>query len=97
MNQQWQDELQAMRQRIQSLRKSLVQKIAATGIDRDFSFIEQQFGMFSFLGITPQQVAQLQQDYGIYIVDSSRVNMAGLSDDRMDYFVNALVDVLRRS
>ena len=97
MNKQWQGELQAMRQRIQSLRKSLVQKIAATGIDRDFSFIEQQFGMFSFLGITPQQVAQLQQDYGIYIVDSSRVNMAGLSDDRMDYFVNALVDVLRRS
>ena len=97
LNQQWQHELQQMRQRIQGLRNTLVDKIHGTGIERDFSFIRQQFGMFSFLGITPEQVALLQREYSIYIVDSSRMNVAGLNDQRMDYFVDALTDVLRRS
>ncbi|MEH6577318.1 MAG: amino acid aminotransferase [Amphritea sp.] len=95
LNQMWQDELAGMRQRIQGLRESLVRNLAGTDIDRDFSFIEQQFGMFSFLGITPQQVELLRTRYSIYIVDSGRMNVAGLNDQRMDYFVAALADVLR--
>lgn len=97
LNQIWQAELQGMRQRIQGLRESLVRHIAASDIDADFSFIEQQFGMFSFLGITPQQVELLRTRYSIYLIDSSRMNVAGLNDRRMDYFVTALADVLKSS
>lgn len=95
LNRLWQDELAAMRQRIQGLRESLVQKIAASELERDFSFIARQFGMFSFLGITPEQVNALRTKHGIYMIDSSRMNVAGLSDGRMDYFVDALLDVLQ--
>lgn len=84
-----------MRQRIQTLRQSLVKKISASSITNDFSFIEQQFGMFSFLGISPAQVAQLRTQYSIYMIDSSRMNVAGLNDQSMDYFVAALEEVIR--
>ncbi|WP_432471040.1 amino acid aminotransferase [Amphritea sp. HPY] len=97
LNQMWQTELQGMRQRILGLRESLVRHIAASEIDGDFSFIEQQFGMFSFLGITPQQVELLRTRYSIYMIDSSRMNVAGLNAQRMDYFVAALADVLKSS
>lgn len=97
LSQMWQTELQGMRQRIQGLRESLVRHIAASEIDADFSFIEQQFGMFSFLGITPLQVELLRTRYSIYMIDSSRMNVAGLNARRMDYFVTALEDVLKSS
>lgn len=96
LTQQWQDELQLMRERIQWLRSSLVAKLEAAGIAQNFDFIRQQYGMFSFLGISPEQVARLKQDYSIYMVDSSRMNVAGLNTDRMDYFVTALCDVVGR-
>jgi len=92
---QWEEELASMRQRIQTLRQSLVKKISASSITNDFSFIEQQFGMFSFLGISPAQVEQLRTQYSIYMIDSSRMNVAGLNDQSMDYFVAALEEVIR--
>ena len=90
----WECELAAMRERIQGLRQQLVAALAASGIDGDFAFIQQQFGMFSFLGITPQQVDQLRQDYSIYMINSSRMNVAGLNQGSIDYFVSALTKVL---
>ncbi len=95
LTKQWEEELASMRQRIQTLRQSLVKKISASSIVNDFSFIEQQFGMFSFLGISPAQVAQLRTQYSIYMIDSSRMNVAGLNDQSMDYFVAALEEVIR--
>ncbi len=95
LTKQWEEELASMRQRIQTLRQSLVKKISASSIANDFSFIEQQFGMFSFLGISPVQVAQLRTQYSIYMIDSSRMNVAGLNDQSMDYFVAALEEVIR--
>lgn len=95
LTKQWEEELASMRQRIQTLRQSLVKKISASSIANDFSFIEQQFGMFSFLGISPAQVAQLRTQYSIYMIDSSRMNVAGLNDQSMDYFVAALEEVIR--
>ncbi len=92
----WQQELQEMRERIQYLRRSLVRKLANAGVDRDFSFIQQQYGMFSFLGITPEQVEQLRIKYSIYMIESSRMNVAGLNDKRMDDFVSALAEVLQQ-
>lgn len=91
----WQLELATMRERIGGLRQQLVAAIEAAGVTQDFSFIRQQKGMFSFLGITPAQVEQLRSRYSIYLVSSGRMNVAGLSESSMDYFVTALAEVLR--
>ncbi|MBU2869831.1 amino acid aminotransferase [Colwellia sp. E2M01] len=91
---QWHGELAEMRNRINDMRQLLVDKIAENGVTRDFSFIAKQNGMFSFLGITPEQVQQLQDDYSIYIVGSSRISLAGISSDNVDYLAQSIAKVL---
>jgi len=91
---QWHGELAEMRNRINDMRQLLVNKIAENGITRDFSFITEQNGMFSFLGINPEQVQQLQDDYSIYIVGSSRISLAGISADNVDYLAQSIAKVL---
>lgn len=91
---QWLTELGTMRDRINGLRKTISEKIAASGIDRDFSFIARQSGMFSFLGLTVEQVHRLRDEFAIYTVNSSRVNVASFNESNMDYFVQALASVL---
>lgn len=91
----WDDELTLMRNRILQLRHQLANEIAATGCTQDFSFIPQQKGMFSFLGINKQQVARLRDEYSIYMVDSSRINIAGLSAHNLSYVAQSLSSVLK--
>ncbi len=91
---QWHVELAAMRDRINGLRKTLSEKIAAAGINRDFSFIQRQSGMFSFMGLTVEQVHRLRDEFAIYTVNSSRVNVASFNERNMDYFIEALATVL---
>ena len=91
---QWMTELEGMRNRINGLRKTLSEKIAASGIQRDFSFIERQSGMFSFMGLTVEQVHRLRDEFAIYTVNSSRVNVASFNESNMDYFIEALAVVL---
>jgi aspartate aminotransferase len=90
----WEAELTEMRERINGLRSGLVDNLAAAGAAGDFSFIQRQKGMFSFLGITPEQVQRLQDEYSIYMVDSSRISIAGLSQSNMEYFCKAVASVL---
>jgi len=90
----WLTEVTAMRERINGLRRTLAERIAAAGIDRDFSFLQRQSGMFSFLGLTVDQVRRLREDYSIYTVDSARVNIASFNDSNIDYFIDALKAVL---
>jgi aspartate aminotransferase len=94
LTQEWLQELAEMRNRIASLRQLIVGEIRERGIDKDFSFIERQRGMFSFLGISVEQVQRLKNEYSIYMVDSARINVAGFSRANVDYFVNALAEVL---
>jgi aspartate aminotransferase len=91
----WLEEVTAMRDRINGLRSTLVEKIAAAGIEEDFSFLARQSGMFSFLGLSVDQVRRLREEFSIYTVDSARINIASFNDDNIDYFVNALRDVLQ--
>ncbi|MCK0163929.1 amino acid aminotransferase [Marinobacter sp. S6332] len=72
----WQGELNAMCERILGLRHAFADALAPAG---DFGFIARQRGMFSFLGIPPEQVRQLREEHGIYMLESSRVNVAGLN------------------
>ncbi|MDX1343200.1 amino acid aminotransferase [Reinekea sp. G2M2-21] len=90
----WIQEVADMRSHIHTLRKQFVAKLAELGVERDFSFIESQNGMFSFSGLTPDQVARLKEEYGIFIVGSGRINVAGLSSSNMEYVCKAIASVL---
>ena len=89
------DELDEMRNRINGLRTLIKDSLAAQGVAQDFSFIDKQNGMFSFLGINKEQIERLQKEYAIYIVGSSRVNVAGVSQANIEYFSKAVAEVLK--
>ncbi|MEL4341978.1 amino acid aminotransferase [Shewanella xiamenensis] len=94
LTQEWLDELKVMRDRINCNRMILVEKLKANGVERDFSFIARQKGMFSFLGVNPEQVARLQKEFSIYMVGSSRISIAGISEDNVDYLAKSIAKVL---
>jgi len=91
---EWYRELAEMRNRINGNRQLLVNKLIEHGVTRDFGFITRQAGMFSFLGITPQQVQQLQNEYSIYMVGSSRMSIAGIANSNVDYLAQSIAKVL---
>lgn len=91
---EWLDELKVMRDRINGNRAILVEKLKVNGVERDFSFIARQKGMFSFLGVNPEQVARLQKEFSIYMVGSSRISIAGISEDNVDYLAKSIAKVL---
>jgi len=90
----WISEVAGMRNRINGLRKTMSEKITASGISKDFSFLERQSGMFSFLGLSVEQVGRLKSEFAIYTVNSARVNVASFNEGNMDYFIEALKAVL---
>ena len=92
---QWQVELQEMRERIIQMRVLLQSKLNAALPDRDFSYLVKQQGMFSYTGLTAQQVDILKDTYGIYLLRSGRMCAAGLNLNNIDYVSNSIVDVLK--
>jgi aspartate aminotransferase len=94
LREQWVEEVAGMRNRVNGLRKVLSEQIAASGIQRDFSFIQRQTGMFSFMGISAEQVQRLRDQFSIYTVSSSRVNIASFNQSNLNYFIQALASVL---
>ncbi len=91
----WYQELAEMRNRINSYRQLIIDKLAAEGVTQDFSFITRQHGMFSFLGINKAQIDRLRSEFSIYMVGSSRVSIAGLNHSNIDYFAKAVATVLK--
>lgn len=91
---QWEEELKGMRERILTMRKLLSEKLQQSGA-RDYSFIRDQKGMFSFCGLNRQQVATLKQDYSIYIVNSGRICVAGINHQNIERLVSALTAVVK--
>ncbi len=90
----WDFELKEIRDRINSLRALLVARLQTAGVDRDFSFIEKEKGMFSFLGVRKDQIQTLIHKYSIYLVGSSRINIASMNEDNIDYIVQSIKAVL---
>lgn len=84
----WRVELEGMRERIVSLRQRLA------GADPALAYIAVQKGMFSMLPLTPQQVVKLREDHAIYMADSGRFNICGLSDEQVDRFASAVLEVM---
>ena len=91
---QWGDEVDAMRWRIQGLRRDVLQQLQQHCPQRDFSFIATQRGMFSFLGISAAQVRALREHHHVYMTDDSRMNIAGLRAENLEYFARAVAQVL---
>jgi aspartate aminotransferase len=94
LNALWQSEVTEMRERMIQLRMLLVDSLAAQGASKDFSFINHQKGMFSFLCIAPEQVQKLRSENSIYFVDSSRVNIAGINTKNVEVLAAAISGVL---
>src|SRR5690606_32389004 len=94
LRQQWEGEVQAMRDRIAGMRRLFVQTLAQKGIAQDFSFIERQKGMFSFSGLSPDQVQRLREEHAIYIVGSGRINVAGMNEQNVGVICEAIKAVL---
>ncbi|ALE95487.1 TPA: aspartate/tyrosine/aromatic aminotransferase [Serratia marcescens] len=90
----WEQELTDMRQRIHRMRQLFVNTLQEKGAQQDFSFIIQQNGMFSFSGLTKEQVLRLREEFGVYAVNSGRVNVAGMTPDNMAPLCEAIVAVL---
>ena len=90
----WEVELADMRNRINDMRHLFVETLDEKGAGRDFSFIAHQRGMFSYSGLTPEQVQALRGHHSIYIVGSGRINVAGMTEDNMEYLCEAIAEVL---
>jgi len=89
----WRSELHGMRERINTLRTTLRQALESRSA-HDFSFIERERGMFSFLGLSAEQVQRLRADASVYMLDSSRINVAGINESNIDYVADAVTRVL---
>jgi len=90
----WLEEVDEMRERLQGMRVLLNDALVEKTPDNDFSHLVRANGMFCFLGISADQVAQLKRDYGIYMVDSSRINVAGITADNVDYLSDSIAAVV---
>lgn len=90
----WVQELTEMRERIAEMRTLFVQSLKDEGVTQDFSFISRQNGMFSFSGLNKAQVARLKDEFGIYIVGSGRISVAGMTKTNMPVICKAIAQIL---
>ncbi|MGQ0286230.1 amino acid aminotransferase [Pasteurellaceae bacterium 22721_9_1] len=91
---EWEAELAEMRTRIKAMRFKFVELLKEFGAEQDFSFITEQNGMFSFSGLTAEQVDRLKEEFAIYAVRSGRINVAGITEDNIRYLCESIVKVL---
>jgi len=94
LRRQWEEELAAMRVRIKDMRKALVEKLKARVPSRNFDFVIQQRGMFSYSGLTREQVLKLRSDYSVYAIESGRICVAALNTKNIDYVADSIAKVI---
>jgi aromatic-amino-acid transaminase len=90
----WETELGTMRERIQAIRRALVDRLARHTSGADFRFVLEQRGMFSYSGLTREQVGRLRSEFAVYAIDSGRICVAALNDRNMDYVADAIATVI---
>lgn len=90
----WEQELTEMRERIHALRQGLVEKLAAAGAPQ-FGFINEQAGMFSYSGLSREQVERLRDEFGIYAVGTGRICVAALNQNNLEYVAKAVATVAK--
>jgi aromatic-amino-acid transaminase len=94
LRKRWEEEVAVMRNRIHRMRKLFVERLAAAGVKRDFSFITRQHGMFSYSGLELGRVQRLRAEFGLYIVDSGRICVAAMNEKNIDYIADSIAKVL---
>ena len=92
---EWVGEVAGMRERIKAMRQKLYDVLSATVPGRDFSYFLKQRGMFSYTGLTPQQVDRLRDEFAVYLIGSGRMCVAGLNQRNIDYVASSMAAVLK--
>ena len=90
----WEQELGEMRVRIKAMRQKLVDGLKAAGVKQDMSFITTQIGMFSYSGLSKDQMVRLRSEFGVYGTDAGRMCVAALNSKNIDYVCAAIAKVL---
>ncbi len=90
----WESELAEMRVRIKQMRVALVEKLKAAGVKEDMSFITTQIGMFSYSGLSKDQMVRLRSEFGVYGTDTGRMCVAALNSKNIDYVCAAIAKVI---
>jgi len=90
----WEKELGTMRERIQAIRRALVDRLTRHTSRADFRFVLEQRGMFSYSGLTREQVGRLRSEFAVYAIDSGRICVAALNKRNMDYVADAIATVI---
>ncbi len=91
---QWEEELTEMRVRIKAMRQKLVDGLKAAGVKQDMSFITQQIGMFSYSGLSKDQMVRLRSEFGVYGTDTGRMCVAALNSKNIDYVCASIAKVM---
>lgn len=94
LREEWKKELNEVRDRIKNVRHLLASKLNINQKNINFSFIENEKGMFSFLGLKKEQVILLREKFNIYMVESSRINIAGINASNLDYLTESIRRVI---
>ena len=81
--------------RIHDMRELFVRTLKEKDVERDFSFLTRQKGMFSYSGLSPEHVDKLREEFSVYIVRSGRINVASITPSNMDALCDAIAAVLR--
>jgi len=90
----WEKELGDMRARIKQMRVALVEKLKAAGVKQDMSFITDQIGMFSYSGLSKDQMVRLRNEFSVYGTDTGRMCVAALNSKNIDYVCQSIAKVL---
>ncbi len=94
LRQMWEDELGGMRVRIREMRQSLADKLKQKAPGQDFDFVVKQRGMFSYSGLTKEQVGRLRDEFSVYAIDTGRICVAALNSKNIDAVTDAIAKVL---
>jgi aromatic-amino-acid transaminase len=94
LRQIWEKELAEMRVRIKSMRQKLVDGLKAAGVKTDMSFITEQVGMFSYSGLSKEQMVRLRNEFGVFGTDSGRMCVAALNSKNIDHVCKSIANVL---
>lgn len=94
LRKQWEDELAEMRVRIKAMRSAFVEKLKAAGVKQDMSFITTQIGMFSYSGLSKDQMVRLRNEFGVYGTDTGRMCVAALNSKNIDYVCASIAKVM---
>ncbi|TPG52304.1 aspartate/tyrosine/aromatic aminotransferase [Roseomonas nepalensis] len=96
LHRDWEDELGAMRGRIRDMRSGFTERLAAGNAPRDFSFVKEQKGLFSYSGLTARQVGRLREEHAIHAIEDGRLCLAALNPGNLDRVVDAVRGVCMR-